>query len=57
MSHWAVKAQAFNPSSLEAEVGGLDLYEFEANLIYKVSSRTKKQDYYTEKPCFKNKIK
>jgi hypothetical protein len=35
---WAVVAHAFNPSTWEAEAGGF--LEFEASLVYKVSSRT-----------------
>jgi hypothetical protein len=31
-------AHAFNPSTWEAEAGGS--YEFEASLVYRVSSRT-----------------
>ena len=31
----------------------MDLCNFEANLVYKVSSRTAR-DVYTEKPCLKN---
>jgi hypothetical protein len=34
---WAVVAHTFNPSTWEAEAGGL---LFEASLIYRVSSRT-----------------
>jgi hypothetical protein len=37
---WAVVAHAFNPSTQEAEAGGFS--EFEASLVYKVSSRTAK---------------
>jgi hypothetical protein len=33
-----VVVHAFNPSTWEAEAGGS--FEFEANLVYKVSSRT-----------------
>jgi hypothetical protein len=35
---WAVVAHVFNPSTWEAEVGGSQ--EFEASLVYRVSSRT-----------------
>jgi hypothetical protein len=35
---WAVVAHAFNPSTWEAEAGGSS--EFEASLVYRVSSRT-----------------
>jgi hypothetical protein len=41
-----VVAQAFNPSTREAEAGG---FEFEASLVYKVEFQDS-QDY-TEKPC------
>jgi hypothetical protein len=33
-------AHAFNPSTQEAEAGGFLSSEFEASLVYKVSSRT-----------------
>jgi hypothetical protein len=36
----AVVAQAFNPRSWEAEAGGFLSSEFEASLVYRVSSRT-----------------
>jgi hypothetical protein len=39
----------FNPSTQEAEAGGS---EFEASLVYRVSSRTARA---TEKPCLKKK--
>jgi hypothetical protein len=39
-------AHAFNPSTRET---GRQISEFEANLVYKVSSRTARG--YTEKPC------
>jgi hypothetical protein len=45
-------AHTFNPSTREAEAGGFR--EFEASLVYKVSSRTARA---TEKPCLKNKNK
>jgi hypothetical protein len=35
-----VVAHAFNPSTREAETGGFLSSEFEASLVYKVSSRT-----------------
>jgi hypothetical protein len=35
-----VVAHAFNPSIWEAEAGGFRISEFEASLVYKVSSRT-----------------
>ena len=35
--HWAVVAHAFNPITWEAEAG---ISEFEASLVYRVSSRT-----------------
>ena len=40
---------AFDPSTQEAEAGR---FEFEASLVYRVSSRTDSQGY-TEKPCLK----
>ena len=49
----AVVAQAFNPSILEAEAGGS--HEFEASLVYKVSSRTGSK--VTEKPYGEKQIK
>jgi hypothetical protein len=33
-------AHAFNPSTQEAEAEGRWIFEFEANLVYEVSSRT-----------------
>ena len=39
---------AFNPSTREAEAGRF--LEFEASLVYKVSSRAARASY-TEKPC------
>ena len=34
-----------------------DLYEFDASLVYRISSRTDSHDCYTEKPCLKtNKL-
>jgi hypothetical protein len=35
-----VVAHVFNPSTCEAEVGGFLSSEFEASLVYRVSSRT-----------------
>jgi predicted porin len=43
-----VVAHTFNPSTQEAR--GRRISEFEASLVYKVSSRTDRQGY-TEKPC------
>jgi hypothetical protein len=37
---WAVVAHAFNPSTWEAEAGRFRISEFEASLVYRVSSRT-----------------
>ena len=49
--HWrGAAAQAFNPSTQEAEAG--NFYEFEASLVYKVSSRTQG---FTEKPCLSSR--
>jgi hypothetical protein len=42
-------AHTFNSSSREAEAGRF--LEFEASLVYKVSSRIAR--VYTEKPCLK----
>jgi hypothetical protein len=39
VSQRAVEAHAFNPSTLEAEAGRW-ISEFEANLVYRMSSRT-----------------
>ena len=52
----AVVAHAFNPSTWERQV---DLCEFEASLVYRVSSRMDRQGCYTEKPCLEkaNKTK
>jgi hypothetical protein len=44
-----VVAHAFNPSTQETEAGGS--LEFEASLVYKVSSRTARAIQNTEKPC------
>jgi hypothetical protein len=33
-------AHTFNPSTWEAEAGGFVISEFEASLVYRVSSRT-----------------
>jgi hypothetical protein len=49
ISPLGVVAQAFDPSTREAEAGG---FEFEASLVYKVSSRTA---WATQKPCLKKK--
>ena len=43
-------AHSFNPSPLEAEAG--DLWEFEASLVYRVTSQG-----YTEKLCLGKKKK
>jgi hypothetical protein len=51
-SCWAVVAHACNPSTREAEAGGS---EFEASLVYIVSSRTAKTAQ--RNPVSKNKIK
>ena len=42
-----VAAQAFDPSTQEAEAGGS---EFEVSLVYRVSSRTARA---TQEPCVK----
>ena len=49
----AVVAHAFNPSIWEAEAGGIS--EFEASLVYKVSSRTARA--IQRNPASKNKTK
>jgi hypothetical protein len=49
----AVVAHAFNPSTREA-VTGFRISEFEANLVYRVSSRTVRA---TEKPCLEKNQK
>jgi hypothetical protein len=46
-----VVAHVFNASTWEAEAG---ISEFEASLVYRVSSRTAR-DSYTEKPCLGGK--
>jgi hypothetical protein len=43
-----VAVHAFDPSTRKAEVSG---FEFQASLVYRVSSRTDSQGY-TGKPCF-----
>jgi hypothetical protein len=48
-----VVAHAFNPSTREAEAGGIS--EFEASLVYKVSSRTARA--IQRNPASKNKTK
>jgi hypothetical protein len=48
----AVVAHAFNPSAWEAEAGKFP--EFEASLVYRVSSRTARA---TKKPCLKKQNK
>lgn len=45
---WAVVAHAFSPSAWEAES------EFEASLVYKMSSRTA---LHRKKPCFEKEEK
>jgi hypothetical protein len=45
----AVVAHVFNPTIWEAEAG--QSLEFEASVVYRVSSRT---DSSPEKPCFQN---
>jgi hypothetical protein len=47
-----VVAHAFNPSTQEAEAGG---FEFEASLVYRVSSRTARATQ--RNPVSKNKNK
>jgi hypothetical protein len=49
-----VVAHAFNPSTWEAEAGGW-ISEFEAGLVYKVSSRTATL-YIQRNPVSKKKI-
>ena len=46
---WAVVVHAFNPSTWEAEASG---FEFEASLVYKVSSRTARA---TQRNCLEKK--
>jgi hypothetical protein len=62
-----VMARAFNPSTQEAEVGGRLISEFQARLVYRVSSRTarapqrnpvsEKKKGRKEDPFSKNKFK
>jgi hypothetical protein len=49
---WAVVAHAFYPSTWEAEAGE---FEFEASLVYRVSSRTARATQ--RNPVLKNKTK
>jgi hypothetical protein len=51
--NWVVVAHAFNPSTREA--GGKQISEFEASLVYKVSSRTARA--IQRNPISKNKKK
>ena len=46
---WAVVVHAFNPSTWEAEASG---FEFEASLVYRVSSRTARA---TQRNCLEKK--
>jgi hypothetical protein len=48
-----VVAHAFNPSTLEAEGRGRQISEFEASLVYRVSSRTARATQ--RNPVLKNK--